>query len=164
MTDTLERSVIEELKGSVKTGDEDKDITFIQPKGTREKSEIMAMRRCRAQLMRFLTPEMLDAEYEIEQAFRLIAGHMGYGNSDPGRVKGQAEVSDQLAAKQSQGVKYFREWQKKSVYRGIVLDHLVFGKTIKDMKFERNLTRQTVVSHYRKGLEAYCEIRGWKHG
>lgn len=141
----------------------EREISFLQPKGTRAKAEIIAMRRSRAQLIRFLTPEMLDAEVEIERAFRYTAGHMGYGNSDPNRVRGQGEPSDIALDRQRRLLDAFFQWQGTcpSQNRGIVLDMLVFGFTIKDVKTQRGCTRKTVVRKYRNGLNEYCKIRGW---
>lgn len=140
---------------------DERQIEAVERRGVRSKSETMYMRRSRAQLENALTKHMIEAEFEIERAFRMLAGHMGYGKSDYLRIPGAS--SEGYMAWAAQQIEYLRQWQKTCHYRsrGIVLDMTAFCFGLKEVCEQRGMDRKTVVKYYRQGLNEYCVIRGW---
>lgn len=128
--------------------------------GTREQKVFM-MRRSQAQIERALTGRMIDAWMEIERAFRIIAGHMGYGGGDLTRVKGFDELQHQEW--QQQQIDKYREWAKAcpDKCRGVVIDLAHFGFGVDEIAFQRSIDKKTVILRFREGLNEYCIQRGW---
>lgn len=139
-------------------------IEWIEVKLTATRRKVAhAMRRSRAQLLRKLTPQQRDAEFEIERAFKLVAGHMGYGTIDPLRTRGQAHESDKHMEWVVRQVQKLNQWQDQcpAAYKGIVIDYTVFCLTFADIAWQRGLNIKTVSDRYRRGLNEYARIQGW---
>jgi len=139
----------------------DREIVVEELKVTKNRTRNIYMRRSRAQINKALTPAMLDAQREIELAYRCAAGHMGYVLSrfeDTPRGSMARETRESWIQMQ---VKNLREWEKGCKYSDIVLDIDVFAKQLQDMVAERGVTLPTITRWYRLGLNDYCILQGW---
>lgn len=139
----------------------DKDLVPVERKLTAERTtKLYMMRKSEAAIRANLTPRMEDAWNEIERAFRLIAGHMGYGNHDLNHVKGQTEADQEWVIDQ---VNKYRQWAKDcdDKWRGVVIDMTAFNFSPDEVAFQRSITKETVMIRFRQGLNVWCINRGW---
>lgn len=124
-------------------------------------AKVFMMRRSQAQIERAITPAMKDAWFEIELAFRMIAGHMGYGAMDANRVKGHADLEEQEW--KTALISKYREWARRcpSTWKGVVIDMTAFSFSVEEIGYQRNLSKKTVIAHFRQGLNEYCILQSW---
>jgi len=142
----------------------DKDIIGIYRKLTGERDyKPFLMRMSEAQILRNLSPSMIDARHEIERGFRLSVVSAGYTTTNIERVDNGSSGDLKFQEWQQDQVSKFREWANRcsTKFRGIVLDMTVFGFTARQTASQRGITRQTVMKRFHKGLNEYCIIQGW---
>jgi len=138
----------------------DREIIAGERKLSRSRSETVYMRRSRAQMNKALTPAMLDAQREIEVAYRISAGHMGYVLSRFEDTPAGTGLMGNKEAWMQQQIKKLRGWEKSSEYSDIVLDIDIFAKPLQEMVDQRGVHKTTITRWYRLGLNDYCIREG----
>lgn len=142
------------------TEENETGIGFVERRVTGERTgRAYAMRQARARLEDSLSGPMLDAEREIEKAFRAVT-EAHYGQRSPeGPQMTEEDYAKWLAEQQTR----LKDWTSACPVssKGVVLDHIVFAFTFTEIGFQRCITRKTVSARYRIGLNEWCIMRGW---
>lgn len=120
-----------------------------------------AIRKSRQVIERRMTNAMRDAEFEIERAFNILAGHLGYVTLDPLYVRGKND-SDPDGEWQQIQIQKYNEWFKNCprLDKAITLD-FILGTTAKDISDQRGMKTSIVINHFLEGLNLYCVQQGW---
>lgn len=126
-----------------------------------------AQRISDAKLENMLNNELKQSMYEIERAFRIIAGSNGYGSSTvEERVdRSKGETAQEIIKKdwtEKQIIKY-NEWAEACPrkYFNVVLDVVVFGLTLRQVAYTRRIHHSTASMYFKNGLNEYCILQGW---
>ncbi len=108
-----------------------------------------------------------DAAISIEKSFRLLSSGTGYSKSDLTKI-GQASFIDRGLNDtefHAEITNRYIEWTKlcleNRISHAIILDVLVFGKSLSLIDCERRVRKGTAKLNLIEGLDLYCKIRGW---
>lgn len=87
----------------------------------------------------------------------LVAGYTGMPSA---RVA--SPVQDLDARLEQEWLEWFREALAKKIAVAVVLDVLTEPRTLADIEKSRKLKRGKALAEYQRGLDLWCEQRGWK--
>ena len=135
------------------------DIIWIERRLTHERNiQAFAMRKSRAKLLDRLTNAMLDAERDIERAFRYKLEGNGYPTGGQG---GAAESF--YRERDIELYVELNDWLRNcdKDWSDVVVDMSVFGSSARRLSEIKGRAPNTIISWFCKGLNEYCVQRGW---
>lgn len=116
------------------------------------------------QIDQSLPGRLKDAKAELEQAWHMDIGNMGYPSEAgccekiPSTGTGAQETMSQW---QLDRLALFRRWSAMTPHKGIAFDICYRGLNYVQCGYERGLDRRTVARRFRAALECWADLRGW---
>lgn len=139
--------------------DEYDGVEWVEGRLTSErKVRVFAMNKSRAKIVKRLTNSMLDAERDIERAYRYKISGNGYPSGGEG---GAAE-----GFYRERDIQLYLElntWLDdcNDDWSNVVIDMAVHGSSARRLSQIKGCSPNTVLDWFCKGLNEYCVQRGW---
>lgn len=141
------------------------EVSVDDPEATRKaRRNLTRCRQSEAWRHNRLTGMQRDAEKEMEFAWRQRTSGLGAAVSKYGAVAGGSVRADLGADVDAT----WRDWSREATQRRImvaaVIDVLSEPKTLADVERDHRMRRGQAMEHYVRGLDLWCELRGWIRG